>query len=453
MPERQGSGELGLRELIAMGVGGMIGGGIFSVLGLAVDESGHAAPLAFLVGSLIAVGAGYSYVRLALAYRSDGASFTYLETAFPKRLAIAAIAGRTVVVGYIGTLALYAFTFGAYGAHLLGWEHVPAVSHGLSVGVLVAFMIINLWGAREMGVAEDIIVYTKILLLATFALVGLFSVRLDHFTPLFSRGVPSVFLGGALIFVAYEGFQLITNAVCETRNPERNVPLGVYGAIAVTSAIYIAIAVVAVGTLEPAVLRAANEYALAVIARPVLGRIGVVAVDIAALLATSSAINATLFGAARMAAVMASDDLAPKAFSFRNRNDAPVLGIIAVTALAAVFAVTGGLGVIAAFSSMTFLLVSIGVSLANLKLWRETRSRPAFVLSGLALMLATVILLVVYMVKQDPTALLVTIGIYGAAAMTYGVFVLFRRRATRHLSSCGPASHGDAHSGSHKCDP
>lgn len=111
---------LGLPELIAIGVGGMIGGGIFSVLGITVDIAGHAAPLAFAVGSLVAFAAGYSYVKLALAFRDDGASFTYLEHAFPQHPNVAGIAGWTVIVGYVGTLALYAFTFGAYGAHLLG---------------------------------------------------------------------------------------------------------------------------------------------------------------------------------------------------------------------------------------------------------------------------------------------------------------------------------------------
>jgi amino acid transporter len=96
---------LKLPELIAMGVGGMIGGGIFCVLGLAVDVSGHAAPLAFLIGSVIALVAGYSYIKLALAFRSNGASFTYFEHAFPEHLSVAGIAGRTVVVGYIGNPA------------------------------------------------------------------------------------------------------------------------------------------------------------------------------------------------------------------------------------------------------------------------------------------------------------------------------------------------------------
>jgi len=305
---------LGLAELIAIGVGGMIGGGIFSILGLAVEVSGHAAPFSFLVGGLIAAIAGYSYVRLALTYRSDGASFTYLEKAFPGNLVIAGIAGWTVVVGYIGTLSLYAFTFGAYSSHLLGFDQSWLARIVLSGGSLLLFLIINLSGAGAMGKAEDLAVYIKLFLLAVLGVVGLYTVDPSRMRPLFDQGSGSIFLGGALIFVSYEGFQLITNAVCETRNPEHNIPRGLYGSIAITSLIYIVISVVAIGNLDTAVIHAAKEYALAAVAEPILGRMGVVLVDLAAMLATASAINATIFGASRLALEISRENLAPKAF-------------------------------------------------------------------------------------------------------------------------------------------
>jgi amino acid transporter len=103
---------LGLKELVAMGVGGMVGGGIFSVLGLSVSSAGHAAPFAFLIGGMIALMTGYSYARLGLAFRSDGGSFTYLEKASRHRN-IAGAGGWLLLAGYVGTLALYSFTFGA----------------------------------------------------------------------------------------------------------------------------------------------------------------------------------------------------------------------------------------------------------------------------------------------------------------------------------------------------
>lgn len=405
---------LGLLELIAMGVGGMIGGGIFSVLGLAVGITGHAAPLAFLVGALIALAGGYSYVRLALTFRNDGASFTYLERAFPAQPNIANITGWTVIIGYVGTLALYAFTFGAYGADLLGQADKPALRMALSAAVLLFFLIVNLKSALTSGHTEDLIVYAKILLLGVFAVAGVTTLQVDHLTPVYDKGAPSVFMAGALIFVAYEGFQLITNAVHETRHPDRNIPLGIYGSIIITSLIYITLAVVAIGNLDTADLISAEEYALAAAAKPVLGEAGTILVGIAALLATSSAINATVFGAARMMAEMATQTRMPHVLAKRNEADVPWVANVVLITMALIFTLTGGLEVIAAFSSMTFLLVSIGVSTANLRLKSETNCKIPLVILGLSLMSVTVILLIVYLWRDKPDILISIIGIYGA---------------------------------------
>ena len=419
---------LGLFELIAMGVGGMIGGGIFSMLGLAVGISGHAAPLAFGIGALIALSAGYSYIRLALAYRSDGASFTYLEKAFPRQPAIAGIAGWTVIVGYIGTLALYAFTFGAYGADLFGFAHSPALRMALSSGVLLFFLFINLMSAATSGRTEDLVVYSKILLLSVFAVAGFITIQPANMTPVFDRGAGSVFVAGATVFVAFEGFQLITNAVCETRDPARNIPRGIYGSILITSAIYILLAVVGIGNLDVPGLIAAKEYALAAAARPVMGESGVILVGVAALLATSSAINATAFGASRMLAQMALSGRVPKAFSFRNRADVPWLANVVLIALALLFTLAGGLEVIAVFSSMTFLLVSIGVSAANLKLRATTGARAYLVILSMTLMVMTIALLIEHLVRTAPDTLAIIAAIYGSVILCEIIFSRRRRQ-------------------------
>ncbi|RMD95258.1 MAG: amino acid permease [Calditrichaeota bacterium] len=417
--------KLGLRELIAMGVGGMIGGGIFSVLGIAVDISGHAAPLAFALGGLIALAAGYSYVKLALAFHSDGASFTYLERAFPDQPNIAGIAGWTVIVGYIGTLALYAFTFGAYGADLLGSSDTILSRMFLSAGVLLFFMLVNLWGVKASGEAEDIAVYSKIIILLLFGIMGLTTVKQDHLLPIFSKGTTSVFMAGALIFVAYEGFQLITNAVCETKNPHKNIPKGIYGSIILTSFIYLILAIVGVGNLTPAELSAAKEYALAAAAEPVLGNTGRVLVALAALLATSSAINSTTFGASRMMAEMATEKKMPLAFSFRNKTRVPWVAIVVLTSLALLFTLLGGLETIAAFSSMTFLLVSIGVSIANFRLRQKTASKTSLIVLGIFLMCATITTLILYL-WQVQRVTLIWIGAFYLIVIV--VELLFSKR-------------------------
>jgi amino acid transporter len=418
--------KLGLPELIAMGVGGMIGGGIFSVLGIAVGISGHATPIAFGLGGLIALLAGYSYVRLALAYRDDGASFTYLEKAFPKHPNIAGIEGWTVIVGYVGTLALYAFTFGAYGSDLLGTESDPVVRMVLSSGVLLFFMVVNLRGVKSSGRSEDLIVYTKIILLALFAVAGMRSVKSDHLFPVFDMGGSAVFISGATVFVAFEGFQLITNAVSEIRDPDKNIPRGIYGSIIITSLIYVSIAFVAIGSLNTQELIDAKEYALAVAAEPALGNAGRVLIGIAALLATSSAINATGFGASRMMSQMATEKMMPKAFSFRSRTrDVPVAGIITLTGLGIAFTTLNSLDTIASFSSLTFLLVSLGVGIANYRLRAITKSNAAVIISGILVVVVTIGLLLFYMWSHERDTLYAVVVLYAAV---FAAELLFSKR-------------------------
>ena len=148
-------------------------------------------------------------------------------------------------------------------------------------------------------------------------------------------------------------------------------------------------------------------------------------IDLAALLATSSAINATAFGASRMMADMATEKRMPYAFSFRSRTDVPWIAIVALTILAGTFTVLGNLETIATFSSMTFLLVSIAVSIANFKLRFITKSNIWLILLGILLMLTTVTLLTLHLWKTDQQTFLWLGGFYGTIVILELAF--FRR--------------------------
>ncbi len=180
--------KLNLAEVIALGVGGMVGGSIFSVLGLSALVAGHAAPFAFAFGGVIAFGGiiafltGYSYSKLGLHFRSDGGSFTYLERAFKQRN-IAGLGGWLLLVGYIGTMALYAYTFGTYGAAMMSAPAGGWLSHLLASLVLLVFLGINLVGVKASGQTELLLVVVKVLILAVFTVAGLFSIQSDHPPP------------------------------------------------------------------------------------------------------------------------------------------------------------------------------------------------------------------------------------------------------------------------------
>ncbi|HEC20013.1 MAG TPA: amino acid permease, partial [Gammaproteobacteria bacterium] len=309
------NGKLDLKQVIAMGVGGMVGGGIFSVLGLAMVQAGHAAPIAFALGGVIALLTGWSYARLGLTYRSDGGSFTYLEHAF-SHPTVAGIGGWLLLAGYIGTMGLYAFTFGIYGSAMLGSTANPAMQHLLASFVLLLFLGINLYGVRETGNAELLIVTAKVLILLLFATIGLLYIKEDYVLPVLNQGIGGVLMGAALIFVAYEGFELIPNAVNEMQDPQRNLTRGIMWSIAITTFIYIVVSLVAVGNLLPDEVVRYKEYALAEAAKLFLGQAGFLLIGLAALFSTASAINATLFGTARLGSEMARSKALPRVFGF-----------------------------------------------------------------------------------------------------------------------------------------
>jgi amino acid transporter len=424
---------LGLKELVAMGVGGMVGGGIFSVLGLAVAQAGHAAPLAFLVGGLIALLTGYSYARLGRAFHSDGGSFTYLEHAF-EHPNVAGIGGWLLLAGYIGTLALYAYTFGMYGAAMLGGsQHVAASQHLLQALVLLLFLGVNLYGVKAAGESEDVIVLIKLLILLLFALTGLFYLTRDRLGPVFNQGHLPVVMGAALIFVASEGFELIPNAVNEMQDPRRDLLPSIVLAVAITTAVYFLVSLVAVGNLSPREVRRYQEYALAAAARPFLGQAGFLLIGLGALLSTTSAINATMFGTARLAMVMAQEHALPKVFSLKERSrNIPWVSLLIITGVALVFAHVGDLTVVASLSSSTFLLIFAAVNLSAVRLRARIGIGLAVPIAALCLTLASWLVLIAHLWQSDRRALTWIGGAYGLVIVAELAFserrLLFRRK-------------------------
>ncbi len=406
MKKLQQDEKLGLKELIAMGVGGMVGGGIFSVLGLSVNLSGHAAPIAFALGGIIALLTGWSYSRLGLSYSNEGGSFTYLEKAFTHQN-IAALGGWLLIVGYIGTLSLYAYTFGVYGSGMFGDSaHGQALHHLLESGIILIFLGVNLYGVKAAGHTEDIIVIIKVVILSLFAIVGLFYIKADHIFPILNKGDMGVFMGAALIFVAYEGFELIPNAVNETKNPVKNLPRGIMYSIIITIAIYILVSFVAVGNLTPEEIIKYKEDALAIAAKPFLGNAGFMLISLGAILSTASAINATLFGTARLGKVMAQEKALPKLFSMRERTkDIPWASLSIISAITILFVNIGDLTIISSFSSSSFLLIFASINLSAFKIRKEINISPYTTLIGLLLCLVSWIVLICYLWEHNKNSL------------------------------------------------
>ncbi|MFQ5885184.1 MAG: APC family permease, partial [Thermoplasmata archaeon] len=320
--------------------------------------------------------------------------------------------GWLLTVGYIGTLALYAYTFGIYGAAMLGTvAHNQLIQHLLESLILTIFLGVNLYGVKMAGNTEDVIVLIKVLILLLFAGVGLFHVKADHLSPLFNHGGINVLMGATLIFVAYEGFELIPNVVNEMKNPGRDLTRGIWVSIGLTMLIYILVSLVAVGNLTSVEINKFKEYALAVAAKPFFGHAGFILIGLGALLSTASAINATLFGAARLSMVMAQEKDLPKVFSHRERTkDIPWVSLAIITIIAVLFANMADLTIISSFASSTFLLLFAAINLSALRLRGRIGIGTITPLVGLLLSSASWLTLISYLWQTNQQSL-ISIGL------------------------------------------
>jgi amino acid transporter len=270
--EKRDTGSLGTPSLVAIGIGGMVGGGIFSVLGLTVQVAGPGAYVSFLVGGAVAALTGLAYARLSVAVRSRGGTATFLDRAFGVR--VAGPLNLLLWLSYFVMLGLYAVAFGAYLAALLGLDPNGGWRRILGSLVVVGFSALNLAGAGIVGRAESLLVYFKLAVLLAFCLGGLAFVHGARISPSAWPSAASIVYAGTLIFLAYEGFELIANAAEDARDPGRTLPRAYLIAIGSVICLYVLVAFVAVGNLAPGRIAAERDYALAAAARPFLGSAG-----------------------------------------------------------------------------------------------------------------------------------------------------------------------------------
>lgn len=411
-----GKEKLGFNATWSMAVGGMVGGGIFSTLGVVVGISGALAWLSFLVAGLIALAAGYSYVKLAALHKKDGGSFTFLR-AVGANSAAGSLAW-VLIVGYILTNAVYAFTFGQYLGHVVGlgaW--FPRVA---GVGIIALFVGVNLRGVGEAGGLEIVLVWFKLAVLLGLAGWGI--AKWDP--PMLSQGIPpsgigTALFGAASVFIAYEGFQLLTYDYDEIANPDTVLPRAVLSAIVVVIVVYIAVALGTVMLVGANQVIANKEVALAIAGRQAFGTTGLIVVTVAAAFSTGSAINSTLFATARLAETVAQAGELPASLAQENSAGVPDRAVIWLGGMAAVFAAVGTLTSLVEAASLAFLATfSIVCGLA----WHARTGHRGISGAGAVAGGAATMALVVRLMGTEPLALaflavLILIAVFGRSTI------------------------------------
>lgn len=357
---------VGLIGAISIGVGGMVGGGIFAVLGEAVSLAHGATVLAFIFAGVVAALTSYSYAKLSVTYQNRGGTVVFIDTAFGHNLLSGSI-NFMLWLSYLVTISLYAVAFSSYAQTFFSGSSASWVNHFFISLAIILPLAINLFSASFVSKSETVIVLIKVTLLIIIIVSGAFFVDTGRLSPERWGSSLSIVVAGMIIFVAYEGFELIANSAEEIKDPAVNLPRAFYGSVLLVILLYALIALIAVGTVPEDQLLTAKDYALAVAAKPALGQLGFTLVAVAALLATFSAINATIYGNARLGYIIAKKGELP-AILHQEKRGIPETGVIVTAILSLLMANSIDLTEIAIIGSASFLLIFFLVNLSGLKL-------------------------------------------------------------------------------------
>lgn len=385
-----GGADLTIRQAAFIGVGAMVGAGIFSLLGAAGEVAGAAVWLSFLIAGAVAGLQGYSFAKFGARYPSAGGMLEYVARGFGDGHTVGIVAWLLLLANAIVT-AMVAVSFGSYASGAIAdgskvWLKIFAV------GIVALMFLLNVVGSAAVAKVQTLIVYVVLGILSLFAITSLANLHTDLLA--FSGYPPlkDIVSSVALTFFAFLGFGVVTFTAKDLANPEHQLPRAMYLALGLATAIYLGVSLGVFGTLSVREVIDSGGTALAVAAEPVLGRAGYWLMTVTALFATAGATNAGLYPAPGLAEHMASIDQFPPTMK-RYVGGRAAMGLVVTAGVAGVLALGFDLSSIASIGSTIALVVFTLVTAAHLKVRRETGARLGILLVALS---GTVIVLVTF---------------------------------------------------------
>ncbi len=388
---------------VAMGIGAMVGAGIFALLGQAGQIAGSAVWMSFLAGGVIALLSGYSMGRLGARYPSAGGLVEYLVQGYGPGI----FSGGISVLMYISALvsvSLVARTFGTYAYELLPAGLPAFLVEVLAAGIILVFMFINLRGPGSMSRVENLVVLIKMAALSIFAIAGLVTMDPTRFSPAEYPPYQSVLFSLAITFFAYEGFRIITNAAEDMPDPARTLPRAIMTSILLVMVLYVAVALAVFGNLSADEVIKAEDYALAEAARPIFGAAGFTIMALAALLSTSSAINASLYSVTNVTYRLARLGELPAVFGQPLGHSRE--GLVISSFMILIMAVFFDLSSIAAIGAISTLAIHMIVHIGHLRLLKKTGASLILVLLAIVVNLGAIVLSAIYLSSRQPSILI-----------------------------------------------
>ncbi len=415
MHKSKSTKSIGFWSAVSMGIGAMVGAGIFALLGEASAISGSAVYISFILGGIIALFSGYSLGKLGATFPSSGGIVEYLTQSY----GVGFFTGTMSIMLYIAavvSLSLIAKAFGNYAVTFLPDGYPQYWHHVFSIGIVVLFVAVNLKGAKDVALWERLTVAIKFSVLAALSVAGIFYLKPELLSTDKYPPVDDIFFSLAITFFAYEGFRVITNTAEDMPNPSRTLPRAMITSILLVMLLYVAVAFAVFGNLPTDQVIAAKDFALAEAALPIFGHTGFVIVAIAALISTASSINANLYAVTNVTYQLAKDGELPSVFGEpigHSREGLVISGILIV-----VLSVLFDLSEIAAIGSISILFVHTVTHIGHMKVINKTGASRFLVAIAALLSLVAMVLALIYISKKSDNVVLVLIGFVLFSATT-----------------------------------
>ncbi|WP_456480642.1 APC family permease [Nautilia sp.] len=380
-----------------LGIGSMVGAGIFIVIGQAGSIAGNIVWLSFVFGGIAAILSGYSLAKLALRFPSRGGIIEYIIQEYKENV----FSGGLSIMFYLAqliALAAVAKSFGEYGARLFGFHSGFAVN-AFAVGIIAVFTLINLTGASLVAKSENIIVSVKLGVLAIFTISALFFINPEYLSVKDMPPLSNMFFAIGLTFFAYQGFSVITNTVEDMQNPKTTMLKAMISAIAVVMVLYVATSIAVLGSLPLDEIIKAKDYALALAAKPVFGETGFKIMAVTALIATASAINATLYSTAEISYTLAKKGDLPKIYEYNifHSNEGLIISSLFIIPMILFF----NLGEITTVAALSVLIIQGFVHLGHLFIIKKTDANRILVFLAMGFMFSITVLTLIYNINRD----------------------------------------------------
>ena len=398
---RSGERALSVRQAAFIGVGSMVGAGIFALLGAAGEVAGSAVWISFLLAGAVAALQGYSFAKLGARYPSAAGFLEYVVRGWGQGHFTGVIAWMLLAVNAIIT-AMVAVSFGSYASAAVA-DNADWVT-AFAVLVVLVMTGLNVLGSQAVARVQTLVVVVVVGILTLFSIATLANLDLDLLAfsgyPSFRQIVSSV----ALTFFAFLGFGVITFTAKDLGDPGRQLPRAVYLALGIATVVYVAVAIGVFGTLTVDEVISSGGTALAVAAEPVLGAAGYWLMTVTALFATAGATNSGLYPAAGLGEEMAAAGQFPPNMGSRVGGRVP-MGIVVTAVAAVVLALFFDLNAIASIGSAVALVVFSLVTFGHFRIRHETGARAwLLILADLTTLVVLVAFAATTLVEEPGTA-------------------------------------------------